>query len=150
MKEFESAEELQEVLGGFFTDFVERMKVGDSEVMKPGKALNDTNLIVHFELKNPDLRIVIDCEEKPIKVSFGEENPKSPTAVFYVDAIDGHLFWLGGLNLPNALIKKKVVLKGPVHRLLKVLPIAKTVFPIYGQYLIDKGFEAYRLDKDTK
>jgi hypothetical protein len=148
MKEFESAEELQEVLGGFFIDFVERMKVGDSAVMKPGKALNDTNLIVHFELKNPDLRIVIDCEEKPIEISFGEKNPKLPTAVFYVDAINGHLFWLGGLNLPNALIKKNVVLKGPIHRMLKVLPIAKTVFPLYDQYLVDKGFEAYRLDKD--
>lgn len=147
MKKFESTEELKEVLGGFFIDFSRRMEERDPVVEKPGKELNDTRLVVHFELKDPDLRIIIDCEEEPIQVSFNDENPKQPTAVFYVSAEDGHRFWLGGLNLPNALIKKRVVLKGPVHRMLKVLPAAKTVFPIYDRYLVDHGYDAYRLDE---
>lgn len=147
MKKFESSEELKEVLGGFFVDFTRRMKEGDPAVEKPGNQLNATNLVVHFILKDPELKISIDCEEKPIRVGFGNENPKPPTAVFYVSAEDGHKFWLGGLNLPNALIRKKVVLKGPVHRLLKVLPAAKKVFPIYDQYLIDRGYEQFRLGK---
>ena len=42
----------------------------DPVVAKPAKSLNDTNLIVHFALKDPNLLIVIDTEEKPIKISF--------------------------------------------------------------------------------
>lgn len=146
MRDFETSEELRDVLGGFFEYFVERMKEGDHAFLEPGEALNDTNLVVHFELKDPDLRIVIDCEEKPIAVSFGDDNPKPPVATFYVSADAGHRFWLGGLNLPNALIKKQVVLKGPVHRLLKLLPITKKVYPLYDRYLVEKGYDDFRLD----
>lgn len=145
MKRFESSEQLKKVLGGFFEDFSKRMQTGDPAVMGPAQDLNATRLVVHFELKDPDLRIVIDCEEKPIHISYGSENPKPPTAVFYVSADAGHRFWLGGLNLPNALLKKQVVLKGPVGRLLKVLPITKKVYPLYDQFLVDHGHDQFRL-----
>lgn len=145
MKQFESSEQLKQVLGGFFEDFSRRMQAGDPSVREPGEDLNATNLVVHFELKDPDLRIIIDCEEKPIHVSYDSDNPKSPTAVFYVSAEAGHRFWLGGLNLPNALIKKQVVLKGPVGRLLKVLPITKKIYPLYDRFLVDHGYDEFRL-----
>lgn len=145
MDNFASSEELKNVLGGFFVEFVERYSEGISEYAKPGKALNDTNLVVHFDLKDPNLLIVIDCEQKPINVSFDGENPKSPTAVFYVSAENGHKFWLGGLNIPNALVKKQVVLKGPVRRLLKVIPITKQVYPLYDRYLVEHGYDRFRL-----
>jgi hypothetical protein len=143
MKEFESSEQLKEVLGDFFVHFVDRMNAGDPAFKEPGRALNNTGLVVHFVLRDPDLKIVIDCEERPIEVSFGDESPKAPTATFLVSAETGHKFWLGELNLPNALIKKQVVLKGPVARLLKVLPVTKKVYPLYRQYLIDNGFEEF-------
>lgn len=145
MKKFESSGQLKEVLGGFFEDFSKRTQQGDPAVIGPGEALNATKLVVHFELRDPDLRIVIDCDETPIHVSYGDENPKAPTAVFYVSAEAGHRFWLGGLNLPNALIRKQVVLKGPVGRLLKVLPITKKVYPLYDQFLLDHGYDEFRL-----
>jgi len=143
MKEFESPAQVEEVLGGFFLHFVDRMKAQDPAFLVPGNALNDTGLIVHFVLRDPDFKIVIDCEARPIEVSFGDENPKAPTATFLVTAENGHRFWLGELNLPNALIKKQVVMKGPVARLLKVLPVTKKVYPLYRQYLLDNGFEEW-------
>ena len=137
------------MLGGFFQHVVQKGLVeNDPVVSKPAKALNETNLIVHFALKDPNLLIIIDCEEKPIRVGFGNEITKSPTATFYVSALDGHRFWLGDLNIPNALLRKRVILKGPVHRLLKVLPIARQCFPIYKKYLADNGFTDFQLDKD--
>ncbi len=149
MRNFNSSAELQQVMGGFFQHVVQKgLLENDPVVSKPAKSLNETNLVVHFALKNPDLLIVIDTEQKPIHVSFGSENPKPPTAVFYVSALDGHKFWIGDLNIPNALLRKKVVLKGPVHRLLKILPIAKQCFPIYRSYLAANGFADFQLDKD--
>jgi hypothetical protein len=147
MKQFESSEQLKEVLGGFFVEFVDRMKAGDPAFVGPGEALNNTNLVVNFDLRDPELLIVIDCEQKPIGVSFGKENPKAPTATFYVSAENGHKFWLGALNLPNALIKKQVILKGPVSRLLRVLPITKRVYPLYKDYLIEHNYEEFLVDE---
>lgn len=146
MKQFESSEQLQEVLGGFFLEFVDRLKAGDPAFVGPGEALNATNLVVHFVLKDPELKIVIDCEQKPIGVSFGDENPKAPTATFFVTAENGHLFWCGALNLPNALIRKKVILKGPTSRLLRVLPIAKRVYPLYMDYLESHNYQEFLPD----
>ncbi len=149
MRNFNSSAELQQVMGGFFQHVVQKgLLENDPVVSKPAKSLNETNLVVHFALKNPDLLIVIDTEEKPIHVSFGSENPKPPTAVFYVSALDGHKFWLGDLNIPNALLRKRVVLKGPVHRLLKILPVARQCFTIYKSYLAANGFTDFQLDKD--
>ena len=149
MRNFNSSAELQQVLGGFFQHVVQKGLVeNDPVVSKPAKSLNDTNLIVHFALKDPNLLIVIDTEQKPIHVSFGNENPKPPTAVFYVSALDGHKFWLGDLNIPNALLRKKVVLKGPVHRLLKILPVARQCFSIYKNYLAVNGYTDFQLDKE--
>ena len=148
MRNFNSSEELKLVLGGFFQYFAKAFQDGDPVISKPGKALNDTNLVVHFDLKDPKLLIIIDCDAKPIRIGFGDEILKPPTATFLVSALDGHRFWLGDLNIPNALLRKNVVLKGPVHRLLKVLPIARKCFPIYKKYLADNGFTDFQLDKD--
>jgi hypothetical protein len=147
MKQFESSEQLKEVLGGFFLEFVDRMKAGDPAFVGPGEALNNTNLVVHFDLKDPELLIVIDCEQKPIGVSFGKENPKAPTATFYVSAENGHKFWCGALNLPNALIRKQVILKGPVSRLLRVVPITRRVYPLYLGYLTDHNYQEFIPEK---
>lgn len=143
MQKFETSGQVEEVLGNFFVYFVERMKAEDPAYLEPGRALNATGLVVHFVLKDPDFKIVIDCEARPIEVSFGDDNPKAPTATFFVSADNGHKFWLGELNLPNALIKKQVVMKGPVARLLKVLPVTKKVYPLYRQYLLDHGLEEW-------
>jgi hypothetical protein len=143
MQDFESSEQLKEILGGFFIHFVDMMTAGDPDYAEVGKALNDTGLVVHFVLRDPNLKIVIDCEEKPIVVSFGDESPKAPTASFSLVAENGHKFWLGEFNLPNALVRKQVVMKGPVARMLKVVPITRKVYPLYRQYLIDNGFEEF-------
>lgn len=146
MKQFESSEQVKDVLGNFFLEFVDKMKAADPAFVGPGKALNATGLVVHFNLRDPELRIVIDCDAKPIEVSFGDENPKAPTATFAVSAENGHRFWCGNLNLPNALIKKQVVMKGPTSRLLRVLPITRKVYPLYKNYLVEHGYEDYLPD----
>ncbi|MBN2078061.1 MAG: hypothetical protein JW838_03790 [Spirochaetes bacterium] len=149
MRNFNSAEELKQVLGGFFQHVVRKGLVEDDPVVgPPARDLNDTNLVVHFAMRDPDLLIIIDCEERPIRVGFGDEIPKTPTATFYVTALDGHRFWLGDLNIPNALLRKRVVLKGPVNRLLKVLPIARRCFPIYRNYLAENGHADFQLDRE--
>lgn len=138
MANFKDREELKTILGGFFLELVGRQEQGDPGVAHPLQVLNDTRLVVIFDLRDPDLRIFIDCTVRPICVTF--DDAKKGDATFILDADKGHEFWLGKVNLAKALVKKDVVALGPVPKLLKLLPTVKKFYPIYAQYLRDHGW----------
>jgi hypothetical protein len=138
MAMFNDTEELEKILGGFFNDLVERRRNGDPGISQPFDVLNDTGLVVVFDLRNPGLKIFIDCTERPIAITFNDR--KKADATFIVDADTGHNFWLGKVNLARALVKKDVVALGPVPKLLKLLPTVKKFYPVYAKYLEDNGW----------
>jgi len=133
MTMFKDADELKITLGGFFDELVERRKKDDPEISKPFDSLNGTKMVVLFDLRDPDLKITIDCTANPIKITYNDN--KKADARFIVDADVGHNFWLGKLNLAKAIVKKDVVVLGPVPKLLRLLPTVKKFYPIYGKYL---------------
>ncbi len=139
MTMFNDADELEKILGGFFLDLVERRNNDDPEISGPFDVLNKTGLIVLFDLRNPDLKIFIDCSRKPIEISFNDN--KRADATFLVDADVGHNFWLGKVNLAKALVKKDVVALGPVPKLLKLIPTVKKFYPIYESWLRKNGWD---------
>jgi hypothetical protein len=58
---------------------------------------------------------------------------------FFMKTDVAHRFWLGKVNLLVALTKRDVVAKGPIFKVMKLLPLLK---PLYGQYpriLQEKG-----------
>lgn len=52
-----------------------------------------------------------------------------------MSADDGHSFWLGQLNLPMALARKKVKVDGGVTRLLGLVPALAPAYAMYAEYL---------------
>jgi hypothetical protein len=42
-----------------------------------------------------------------------------------------HRFWLGKVNIAAALAKGEMRAKGPIPKILKMVPLAKQVFPRY-------------------
>jgi hypothetical protein len=48
-------------------------------------------------------------------------------------------FWQGNLNLAVALAKGQVRAKGPVPKILKLIPVAKKLFPRYEELLRAEG-----------
>jgi hypothetical protein len=138
MPMFKDPDELEKVLGGFFLDLVERRKSDDPAISEPFDILNNTKLVVIFDLRGPELKIFIDCTIRPIEVTFNDK--KRADATLIVDADIGHKFWLGKVNLAKALVKKDVVALGPVPKLLKLLPTVKKFYPIYARYLEDNGW----------
>jgi hypothetical protein len=46
-----------------------------------------------------------------------------------------HRFWLGNVNLVIALARREMVAKGPIPKILKLLPIIKPAYVLYPQYL---------------
>ena len=50
-----------------------------------------------------------------------------------------HAFWLKKLKLPVALATRKIKSKGPIPKVLKILPFLKPVFELYPQYCQKHG-----------
>ena len=55
---------------------------------------------------------------------------------------DGHKFWLGELNIPMAMARRKVKVEGPVGKLLKLLPAMQPAFAMYRTFLTERGHES--------
>ena len=54
-----------------------------------------------------------------------------PEVVMTMDADTAHRFWLGKVNVTVALARGQMKAKGPVAKILKLVPLTKPVFPRY-------------------
>jgi len=59
----------------------------------------------------------------------------------FMSTDDGHRFWLGELNIPMALARRKVRVDGPIGTLLKLLPALQPAFAMYRTFLKEQGME---------
>ncbi|MFO1520380.1 MAG: SCP2 sterol-binding domain-containing protein [bacterium] len=131
MAYFESSEKLQEVLGGFF-----RRLVDDPEI---GKKLKDSKLVIKFNYSDPNLSITIDCSKDPVPLSFNDAATKAEVEM-NMKADVAHRFWFGKVNLLAALTRREMVAKGPIPKVLKLLPVIKPAYDLYPKYLEEKGY----------
>jgi hypothetical protein len=61
--------------------------------------------------------------------------------VMTMDADTAHKFWLGKVNVTVALARGQMKAKGPVAKILKLVPLTKPIFPRYEAKLRDAGRE---------
>jgi putative sterol carrier protein len=61
--------------------------------------------------------------------------------VMSMDADTAHRFWLGKVNVTVALARGQMKAKGPVAKILKLVPLVKPVFPKYRAMLEEAGRE---------
>jgi putative sterol carrier protein len=64
-----------------------------------------------------------------------------PEVVMSMEADTAHRFWLGKVNVTVALARGQMKAKGPVAKILKLVPLVKPVFPRYKQMLTEAGRE---------
>ena len=62
-----------------------------------------------------------------------------PEVVMTMEADTAHKFWLGKVNVTVALARGQMKAKGPVAKILKLVPLVKPVFPRYRKMLEDAG-----------
>lgn len=129
---FKSSEELQEILGDFFKELITDATVGPQ--------LNASNIIVKFTYKDPDLSITADFTEDETKLYFNNDELKA-TVEMSMKADTAHKFWFGKVNLVAALTRREMVAKGPIPKVLKLLPAIKPAYKMYPDYLKSKGRE---------
>ena len=124
---FRSEQEVYDTLGKLFED----MRDDDELFSKFQKA----NTIVRYELSEPDSRISVKMlDDQPGQVDLGPSQLE-PEVVMTMDADIAHRFWLGKVNITVALARGQIKAKGPVAKILKLVPLAKPVFPRYEEQL---------------
>ena len=97
------------------------------------------NTIVRYQYSNPDSAITVRLQEGGDgDVDFGASEME-PEVTMAMEADTAHLFWLGHVNVTVALARGQIKATGPVAKILKLVPLAKPVFPRYKAQLEEQG-----------
>jgi putative sterol carrier protein len=99
----------------------------------------NANTVVQYRLSDPEARITVDLRrDREIVVDLGPSE-LDPEVVMILNADTAHGFWLGKVNITAALARGQIKAKGPVAKILKLVPLVKPVFPHYKQMLEEAG-----------
>lgn len=137
MAVFKSSEQFYETVG----DLMDRAKKDP----KIGPKIAKSKLVLQFRYTDPEAMTTINAKGKPtqpgafVDVIHGECDLK-PDVVMSMKADVAHAFWHGKVNLMAALSKKDIVAKGPIPKILKLLPVINPLYKIYPQLLKEKGY----------
>ena len=128
---FKDADDVYATLGKLFVDLM----TDDELASKFRKA----NTIVRYQYSNPDSAITVRLQEgEPGDVDFGDSEME-PEVTMTMEADTAHRFWLGEVNVTVALARGEIKANGPVAKILKLVPLAKPVFPRYKAQLEQQG-----------
>jgi hypothetical protein len=128
---FKDAQEVYETIGRLLDGLTR-----DPELM-PKFQRADT--IVQYVHRDPEAIITVRLEQgREGQVDFGE-TAMEPEVTMTMDADTAHRFWLGRVNVTVALARGQIKAKGPVAKILKLVPLVKPVFPRYRAQLEAQG-----------
>ena len=119
MAVFESTEKMYEVLGSLF-----KKLMADPEM---GVKYKESKIIICFNITEPAGQIWLSDQGEVI---CGKADLKA-TIEMDLSGDSCHLFWLKELSLPIALAKRKIKARGPMPKVLKLLPMLKPAYEAY-------------------
>lgn len=128
MAVFTTAEEMYRFVGGIFEESFADPVVGE-EFARSGVVLK-----LHYT--EPSAVMTVDMPNK--SVIYGPDGPKASVEMFMKGDV-AHRFWLGKVNVSMALAKGQMRAKGAIPKILKLVPIAKKLFPKYLELLEKAG-----------
>lgn len=134
MATFSSQREAEEVLGDFMNH------IATDPELRPKFVEAATSFRANYA--DPDVVVSMVTTQDPPVIKVGEEAKAEQVDVdMFMSSDDGHKFWLGELNIPMAMARKKIKIEGPVQVLLKLLPAMQPAFGMYRAYLDERGFK---------
>jgi hypothetical protein len=101
----------------------------------------NANTVVQYQMADPSSQITVKmCPDEEMQVDLGPSDLE-PEVVMTLDADTAHRFWVGKVNVTVALARGQIKAKGPVAKILKLVPLVKPVFPRYRRMLEEAGRE---------
>lgn len=119
MPVFKDTEHMYEVLGSLW-----RHIIGETEL---GPKLQEYEISFKFVMSDPAGYIWVGHD----KVMTGDDANQPAIITMELSGDTAHKFWLKQLTLPVALATRKIKSKGPIPKVLKILPFLK---PVYAEY----------------
>ena len=128
---FKSEQEVYDTIGKLF----ENLRDDDELFPKFQRA----NTIVQYQFRDPESQITVKMlDAEPGEVDLGPTDME-PEVTMSMEADTAHRFWLGKVNVTVALARGQMKAKGPVAKILKLVPLVKPVFPRYREQLEEQG-----------
>jgi hypothetical protein len=101
--------------------------------------LQRANTTVRYELHNPAAQITTEMRPgREMRVDLGASELE-PEVVMTMDTDVAHRFWLGQVNVTVALAHGEMQAKGPVAKILRLVPLVEPTFARYRQMLEEAG-----------
>jgi hypothetical protein len=114
---------VQDLFGELWTKMIKETEFGPK--------LKESELSILFMTEDPEVVMYVDING-PL---FGEEaKAKTPVVIMKMSGDTVHKFWLKQINVPKALALRQIKAKGPVGKILQILPLLKPGFALYPDY----------------
>jgi putative sterol carrier protein len=96
-----------------------------------GQKLKENEMTIKFEVHDPELIMFVD----DTACCFDDEAKARDAVVLMKMSLDtAHKFWLKDLNVPKALALRQIKAKGPIGKVLSLLPLLKPGQAMYPDY----------------
>ena len=126
MPVFENKAKMQEVLGQLFVSLL-----GDPVV---GPNFTKANVVMKYNITDPDATLwLFPGKDSDEAVVWGSTDAKADVEM----SLSGdtcHKFWLKHISMPVALAKGLIKTKGPLPKVLKLLPLLKPAYEMYPEH----------------
>lgn len=131
MPVFENAAKMQEVLGGLFEKLLSDPDFGPKFVK--------ADIVIKFNISEPNAELwVTPGDGSTGQVVWGKQDIK-PTVEMTLSGDTCHKFWMQEVNMPIALAKRMIKVKGPMPKVLKLLPLLKPAYEMYPEHARKHG-----------
>jgi putative sterol carrier protein len=128
---FKDPQDVYDTIGKLFVD------IANDDELAP--KFRKANTIVQYDYREPESKITVRLQEgQPGDVDFGDTDME-PEVTMSMEADTAHRFWLGEVNVTVALARGQIKAKGPVAKILKLVPLTKPLFPRYKAQLEAQG-----------
>lgn len=131
MAVFESKGKMKEVLGGLFNILLDDPDAGPK--------FAGSNITIKFDITEPDAELFITPGDGIRGEVLWAANDIKPDVTMTLSGDTCHKFWLKQIGMPIALAKGLIKAKGPMPKVLKLLPILKPAFAAYPDWAKSQG-----------
>jgi hypothetical protein len=107
--------------------------------------IKDSHLVIQFRYDDPKAIVTINAAAPPTQkdayfdVLWGEQAGLKPDIEMSMKADIAHQFWHGKINLMAALARRQIIARGPIPKILKLLPAVEPMYEMYPRILHDLG-----------
>jgi putative sterol carrier protein len=126
---FSNADEVYEYIGGVFRAAADHPEVGPK--------MAAANVVLQIYYSDPASKLLVRFQEPKLTVEDGGDDTNADVKLFMTADI-ADKYWRGEYNLAVGLAKGQVKAKGPVNKILKLVPLTRPLFPMYNERVAEK------------